>query len=590
MTIPAVVEFVALLISGLIALRFVRWRRVFQWSAKLFKGHVDDKTPTKFSEWVSFAGFLITIVGLFISWITVGLQNRKATLEARSKEFTDQIASLQQHLQSASYEHRDFGPQIDIHLTTPVRDLSVIGNRVNFEWQFAKHSDLLSYLIEVVKKDQQELPVRITPVESCDFSHFRTCRFFANAPESQSSQLMMSDSESGDYLWRVVPAKKRFTSHRVEDEENIISDWSEYGSFSFYSSLDKRVITTKNVLVGTTSSVNLKFSSLDTDGNHQGYDIDLIRLLVEGCLSVDGKVAPLQHNRNGDAAIIFDDDRCDLAERSYTHKGYVPDQHQLRVIFKSFPSVAEGLDAVSRKEIDVFVGSLTKAQERENDALIFTDGYCSFDSALYAHAAGEEQLGEWLKIDRQVGVIDNSTNHWLATLLAAEFQFPDKLTIVAFPSFPALLSAFERREVDGVLVDDVLSEDLYESRNINAGRRDVYRVRGLDETPAWQAYLARLGAPREQFAIAVARNQPRTTPHSKLVGWIFSLFNLDLLDFQSRRLQTGLYEPLQLALHSHQIFQVRERLQTFNHLETGQCLDGRRMSSKNYDGHESNGS
>jgi ABC-type amino acid transport substrate-binding protein len=555
-----------------VGLRFTAWGwRTSAWLHSLASSGV-EAPPTKFSEWVSFAGFGLTIVGVAISWYTVTLQNQKATLEAMIKDLTDQAGTVQQQIQAAARKHEDFAKDVDIHLTAPIRDIRIIGNRVNFEWSYAEHNDHLSYVIELLRDDRPWLPPNDAVLEpdKCDFSNYRSCRFYASAPTSQHSQLPLAKlpGSDGEYLWRVVPVKaKTPTQVQPGDEDNLVSEWSEYGSFSFYPSLMRRMTHTHRVILGTTYSDNVHFSSIDASGNHRGHDVDLLQILVEGCLAI---VSP--------ELIAFDDGRCTKTTAAYLDSpdppGFVLALQQnspsLTLEIKAFPSVTEGLEAVSRKEIDAFVGSLTKAQERENDAVVFTDGYYDFETDLYTHSVQPgETLTEWLRVSRRVGVIDNSTNHWLATLLTAEEPLQNRLSVVAFSSFPALQSAFERRQVDGILIDDVLCQDLISPDACayhTFKSQDIWPVRDLNRTSAWAEYYQRLGYDyeKEQFAIAVATDKALVPRHRlRALG---SLFNTPFVRFGGDAPQTGLYEPLQLALHSPQLVSIRSLLRTSNRL------------------------
>jgi ABC-type amino acid transport substrate-binding protein len=572
MITPLILILVVTVLAVGIGLRFTAWgQRTSTWLQSLATSGV-EAPPTKFSEWVSFAGFGLTIVGVGISWYTVTLQNQKASLEAIVKDLTDQAGTVQQQIQSAARKREDFAKDVDIHLTAPIRDVGIIANRVNFEWSYAKHNDHLSYIIELLLKDRPELPPNQAVLESdtCDFSRYRSCRFYATAPTSQHSQLSLANISGGDgeYLWRVVPVKaKSSPSTWPADEGNLVSEWSEYGSFSFYPSLMRRMTRTRRVILGTTYSDNVHFSSIDPSGNHRGHDVDLLRILVEGCLAIVNS-----------EQITFDDSRCTNTTAAYLDSADPPAfvlalqqrAPSLTVEIKAFPSVSEGLEAVSRKEIDAFVGSLTKAQERENDAVIFTDGYYDFETDLYAHSVQPgETLTEWVRVSRRIGVIDNSTNHWLATLLTAEEPFQNKLSVVAFASFPALQSAFERRQVDGILIDDVLCQDVINPDACAYHRfesQDIWPVRELNRTAAWAAYYQRLGNEydKEQFAIAVATDKAQAPPpRLRILG---TLFNTTLVRFGSETPQTGLYEPLQLALHSPQLVSIRSLLRTSNRL------------------------
>jgi ABC-type amino acid transport substrate-binding protein len=604
---PIVAAAMVVLACFAIAFRFTPWgRRTSGWVQSLL-GEKVLAEPTKFSEWVSFAGFGLTIVGVSISWYTISQQNQKAVLETRIKELTDQVSATQQRLQFASHEHDNFAPDVDIHLTAPIRDSSLVGSRITFEWVFAQHTAMLSYLIELLKVDSDpHLPLRPRTGEEsshCDFSRYRSCMFYASASNSERSELLLTNipESEGHYLWRVVPAKKRSVSTRAEDAENVVSDWSEYGSFSYHRSLLNRVTATKNVLVGTTYSDNVNFSSLDPNGEHVGHDVDLVQLLVEGCLLINRDVVTFHDAGCQDAVADYksfvdncrreassvgttrrtnvDRGSCREANEQYENKQRLRrgEPGRLTVRFKPFPTVGAGLEALSRKEIDLFIGSLTKAQDRENDAVVLTDGYYPFRSKLCAHTVQEAaNLKKWLASPRRIGVINNSTNHWFATLLSAETGFENKISVVAFDSFPLLQSAFEEREVDAVLVDGVLLPELLEpdqsavqtnsqAKNHTLTNQDVWVIKGLEDTSASKSYHARLGSEGEEFSIAVATDREKTDksffrPVKDLA------FNFDLVRLENPDTQMSLYEPLQLALHSYQVVSIRSVLREANNL------------------------
>lgn len=607
MITPILLVAIAVVVSFAIAFRFTPWgRRTSRW-VQLLLGEKVVAEPTKFSEWVSFAGFGLTIVGVSISWYTISQQNQKAVLETRIKELADQVATTQQRLQSESREHDNFAPDVDIHLGAPMRDSSVVGSRITFEWAYAQHTNKLSYLIQLIKIDSDpSMPLK-PPAGAggsrCNFSQYRSCMFYASAPSSERSELLLTNipGSEGHYLWRVVPAKKRSGASRAEDAENVVSDWSEYGSFSYYNSLLDRVKTTKNVLVGTTYSDNVNFSSLDPNGEHVGHDVDLIRLLVEGCLLIKNDLVTFNDLGCQDAVRDYKDfvdecrketsfagipnemnidrDLCRNASENYKRKQLLSHRESGRIAvrFKPFPTVGAGLTALSRKEIDLFIGSLTKAQDRENDAVMLTDGYYPFQSKLCAHTIQETiNLKKWLARPKRIGVINNSTNHWFGTLLSAEEGFENKISLVAFDSFPSLQSAFGDRQVDAVLVDDVLLPELLEpdqslvpansqAQNHTRTNQDVWIIEGLEKTSASKSYHARLGSEDEEFSIAVATDREKTD-NSFWKSLKDLAFNFDLVPPKNAETQMSLYEPLQLALHSSQVVSSRPLLREANHL------------------------
>jgi hypothetical protein len=253
----------------------------------------------------------------------------------------------------------------------------------------------------------------------------------------------------------------------------------------------------------------------------------------------------------------YDRAACKIAALAYAANSipdYSPHHRGLHVRVRPFQSVNAGLAALARKEIDVFIGSVTKAVERENDKVLFTDGYYPFASALYVHSIRErERFSQWTKVPRLLGVIQDSTNHWLASALASDSEFETKLSVVTFPSYSTLKEAFERQQVDGVLVDSVLGEDM----------PDAVEVDGLDKTEAWKEYHERIGYKEEEFAIAVASD-----PHHEKEGAWYQLFNRmrKLFGAEQPEDNDSLYDPLQDALRSPSIHKLLPELRKRNDL------------------------
>jgi hypothetical protein len=130
-------------------------------------------------------------------------------------------------------------------------------------------------------------------------------------------------------------------------------------------------------------------------------------------------------------------------------------------------------------------------------------------------------------------------------LLAAEDQLRNQLTVVTFDTFPEMESAFDRGEVDGVLLDDVLKGEL----------RDAISIDGIQKTNAWKAYhedANALGFPKEQFAIAVVLdvNNGQDQPRESFFEWVGRLYATpeDKLAGES-----SLYAQLQRALRSNDV-------------------------------------
>ena len=533
-------------------------RGILHWLRSLGTSDV-EATGAKFSDFVSFAGFGLTIAGILLSWYTVSLESQKANVESQVKDLTDQNISEQQKLHElANKEQGDFVPDVDVHLEYPTHDVSLISARFpEIQWRYSRHNERLNYVVNFIKVDDKTLPESNRITKTCDFSRFRSCLFYASDPNSQRSKVPSDSSDQrGQFLWRVIPAKS--SADRADDlTMNPVSEWSEYASFYVYPNVLSRFsASAPTAIVGTTSSDNVRFSTLDAEGSSSGHDIDLIRVLLEGCVSLS----------SDGSEIHYDSAACNTAASAYTSYSipvYESSHRGLHVRIKSFPSVDSGLAALTRKQIDVFIGSVTKAVERENDKVLFTDGYYRFKSALYVHSLrGSEDLFHWARGPRSLGVVKNSTNHWLASALASDSRFETKLSVVAFSSYSMLREAFERQDVDGVLIDSVLGGDL----------PDATVVSGLEKTAAWNDYLNRIGYEAEEFAIAVAddpHHQDDNVWHS-FRSYFRRWFNLP----DTSEDNDSLYDPLQHALRSVAIQELLPELRRRNGLPTDDLQKG----------------
>ena len=70
---------------------------------------------------------------------------------------------------------------------------------------------------------------------------------------------------------------------------------------------------------------------------------------------------------------------------------------------REYASVQDGLDAVMSRDIDLFVGSVTKTPEREKNGLRFTNGYYSFETKLYGRS-GQADIWKWAGDSKALGV------------------------------------------------------------------------------------------------------------------------------------------------------------------------------------------
>lgn len=468
------------------------WRkRTGLWIRDLGTSQV-DATPSRLSDFVGLGGFSLSMLAIAIGWYSIVLQTRKNALEQESRDLAAKIADKQQQIELNLGRLKVKQSDEAIHLQTPSRDAQLIGTHVDLEWNYSGHSPFLTYVVEIMNKNQSSLDeYGADKTKLCRLTQYRACSFVATDPAGQHSQIFSEQVGrlAGSYLWRVVPARRSSTGEDMYDSDRI-SDWSQYRAFSIFPTIRDRVMKSKRVLVGTTYTEDVRFSTLGSGGQAEGHDIDLIRILVEGCLTANDALYTLD----------FDQDACRNTIDQYLQLGRYELRTrpgQVRVSVKPFISVGEGLEVLGRREVDLFIGSLTKAKKRQHGPIMFTDGYFTFETKLYARKeTGEQELSRWARRKPKLGVISKSSNYWLATLLEREKSLKNQITVVTFDTYPALEEAFDRGEVGGALLDDVLGQELH----------DATPLTGLRDTAAWASYHEdedSLGLPREEFAIAV---------------------------------------------------------------------------------------
>jgi hypothetical protein len=132
-------------------------------------------------------------------------------------------------------------------------------------------------------------------------------------------------------------------------------------------------------------------------------------------------------------------DKLADSDGRYRYQGQAP---QLDVHVVLYESVDEDLRALSRRETDVFIGSVTRAKRRERGLVFFSRGYFTFYSGFFVRTASE-RFSLWSRRKQNVGVISNSKNHWLGTQLTTEGGSDKRITLVTFENVLGLEKALE---------------------------------------------------------------------------------------------------------------------------------------------------
>jgi ABC-type amino acid transport substrate-binding protein len=450
-----------------------------------------------------------------------GLLQELSHQEDHLRGLKERAATLQQEVSNAriAVHQNDLDAATPHHLAEFV-DAQVIGSHANVSWTYpgddnGKH---VGYELQLLRLDP--------PGTNCDSqTDFFNCkegmagrRFIASDVQGHSSRIpptFEGTLTSGRYAWRVaaIPTGSAIVDSSTQDAQNSstqdtqnsssqdaqtrLSAWSAFASFTLYQSQLKRILTTRHVRVGTNLEQSTPFSRRDPNGYVAGFDIALIYTLVQNCLSVRAD------------SIYFDDYRCRQALNTVRSSGKAQavaqpaacaiEQQTLCVTLVPVHKWGDWKSAMKRKEIDVFVGGITRAVERQRGGISFTKGYLRYDTKLYAHSSDSQTpptLAVWLARQRRIGVIQDSTNEQLLSDLKASLPRSKMRNVVSVvvPSFPALESAMDVGDVDGVLIDSTFVNE-----------PGWVPVRGITDTLR-DRYLTRyIGGDRhEEIAIAVA--------------------------------------------------------------------------------------
>jgi ABC-type amino acid transport substrate-binding protein len=531
-----VILIVVFILSSLISLRvrlllpdrLRRWsNRTALWVRGLFVSRA-EAGPVTLGDVLVLAGFAATLVTVFYQFQEARLQTAKESLEMDSRRLHELVANQEAQIREQSQKIRNLeaGQKIP-QLKRPEPDTNIIARHVDFEWDYAGHNPNTKYVVEMIRLADS---IRFPQGQSeCTFDPGQPCRFPATDPAGHRSRLPLElhgRLKSGTYYWRVVPGDLRDPqlndvvpgAHspaqlpRQEPDLNRIGDWSDFGSFTVYPSIKQRIIKTNAVHVGTNFLQDTWFSRRGLGGEPEGHDIDLIRLIVQGCMRKDE-----QKGAKYDAA------SCKLAVADFvkTRREFqkcparlpelravvaqagtsTPEQHieSLRAEIVPVADWDDWLGMLRRKEIDVFIGQATRAEFREDAEVKFTKGYYPDKTVVMVKRTEScPDLKCLTKKKIKLGVIKNTTNHKLAELLTLEPPLHNKIEVVPEDTFPILESAIDHDEVRAILIDGSLGTQLLD---------DLKVIEGVETYDAYQTYLSDpnyIGFGKEEFGIAVA--------------------------------------------------------------------------------------
>lgn len=482
---------------------------VYTWLSKFWAGRT-EAPEIKAGDLIGLAALAATAIAIFYGVRDASLQATKESLTSETRQLREQVATQleqigQQGERIQTLETRQTVPQ----LIRPGADANLIGHHVDLAWEYRGHTSFVNYLVQFMR-----LPTAVNAANTdprCQDVQTGTLLklYPATDPGGRRSRLPYEIGKElcpGTYYWRVLPVG--FTNTSPSDLQARLSDWSAFASFTVYSTIKERIFENSEVLVGTNFVQDTQFSRRGFNGRAEGYDIDLITLIVEGCLD-PGKKIPNNDKAPSYTTPIYNHDRCSSAVTTYLQH-CENDQNQITV--EEMLNGVKKLNArivpitdfgdwagrLQKKEIDMFIGTATKAEAREQGDIRFSAGYFSYRTMVVVKANDPcDKIACLVGSSIRIGVIQGTTNHKLAELLKEETK--DRMEIVPFPSFPALENALDDGDVRAIIIDSILTEPM-----IAAG--DFRDLPGIEKEKAWTRYMNEYihGEDKEEFGVAIA--------------------------------------------------------------------------------------
>ncbi|GEM_PF-6309728 len=320
----------------------------------------------------------------------------------------------------------------------------IISKQIELEWDFKKHDENTQYVIEIrYLGDSNKSPETYNVPHSDDQTFYYPIKV-----------------AYGEYIWRVKPG--RVVNHQVTSKEN----WSEYNSFTVYSSVFERIKKTGIINVGMSPTFAGQFNLYNKKGGFKGFDVDLINEIGREM----GARLELKKNL-----------KIHIEEISWT----------------------ELLPKLSAFEIDLVISSMTRTKKREKENNVkYTDGYFTSHQIFLAKDLDYNEalsLQENLK-GKRIGVTNDTTNQAIAISFSKIFGFE---VVDDFSRLAGVIQALFERRIDLALTDNTLA-----STELNQGRLKQFGNFLDEEIPQVKLYnLEHIGWEQEQYAIAIAQGE-----------------------------------------------------------------------------------
>jgi ABC-type amino acid transport substrate-binding protein len=455
------------------------------------------------------------LAGIVMAYVQIRtLRSDISDDDMHQRKLTEEVGALRQRVADfADARTRSEAALRVPHPTLEDREANVIGDHTNVSWNYSGHdSKHVSYEVELK-------PLKLSQPcnQETDFLGCSGTRFIATDAANETTRIPPTDDDRlspGTYAWRVAAVPVGAVGDLQLDDPKRLSDWSAYATFNIQPTIMAgRILGSGHIRVGMNLEQNSRFARRALDGSIKGFDISIVYDLLEGCL---------QRETEPKRQLIFDEMECQdyLANghrEPFTRAGSCEEDaaNSNHLCYDLIPVAKWGdwVGALRRKEIDMFIGGVTASEGRQGRGITFTKGYLNFQSRIYTRSTdvkGKQlsSIDAWLTRDRWVGAIaDSSNERLLDEIIAGRLKDKKHGHIIKptqqYRTFPALESAMDRGEIDGILIDETFFGDHDQWMPLADLRQS--------EPQAWKEYVRKFVGlsflspdGKEQFAIAVA--------------------------------------------------------------------------------------
>ncbi len=354
-------------------------------------------------------------------------------------------------------------------LLNPVGGKKTTDRQVSFRWKYDVDLSFKNFILELRQIDRINKTVL-------------TRRYDIPHPERKQMDFYFPDKVTGEFFWRIGTGEILATfknTKNIDHSEKYNRDiaksielhaasiagkenqnitpintntrlWSRYGNFKLYNSVLDKIISEKEITVGTTASFLSYYGTLQDDGLPNTYDMKFLTWAIK------------------ELEVLIKDKNISCLKNINYEEDAFSDISINRKIF----SWKNLLNNVSNGQVDIAIANITKSKKREKEfqGLKFTKGYRNnHQKMIFFKKEGKyndnlKSLNKLKKATKNAIIATQykTINYQAAQFLSSEKSFEFKDVKNSYKSYIEVVNAIRHGEADFGIIDDVrLSSILY---------------------------------------------------------------------------------------------------------------------------------